>query len=65
MVLLTSQLESAGQVQPTRGRSACPSCWYRFAAEMDRANLQAARIAMECDGVDEPARLTRSWCVCW
>ncbi len=52
-VLLTSRLESgkfAFSPRPQR----MPDLLVQIAAEMDRANPQAARIAMQCDGVDQP-----------
>ncbi len=55
-VLLTSKLESGKfsfSPQPRR----MPDLMVQIAAEMDRAHPQAARIAMACDGVDEPRQI--------
>lgn len=52
-VLLTSRLESGRFVFEPVPR-AMPDLLVRLAAEMDQANAQASRIAMRCEGVDEP-----------
>jgi PAS domain S-box-containing protein len=51
-VLLTSKLES-GRFVFTPAPAAVPSLLVQVAAELDQANPQAARIAIECDGLEE------------
>ncbi|MFO1244769.1 MAG: PAS domain S-box protein [Ramlibacter sp.] len=55
-VLLTSRLES-GKFSFNPRPQRMPELLVQIAAEMDRANPQAARIAMECDGVDEARQI--------
>jgi hypothetical protein len=55
-VLLTSKLESGKFVFSPRPQR-MPELMVQIAAEMDRANPQAARIAMECDGVDDARQI--------
>jgi PAS domain S-box-containing protein len=52
-VLLTSRLESGGFAFEPTARS-IPELLVQVATEMDQANVQASRIAIECDGVEEP-----------
>ena len=55
-VLLTSKLES-GKFSFNPRPQRMPDLLVQIAAEMDRAHPQAARIAMACDGVDEPRQI--------
>lgn len=52
-VLLTSKLES-GSFMFEPSAHAVPALLVQVAAEMDQAHPQASRIAMRCEGVDEP-----------
>jgi len=52
-VLLTSRIES-GKFAFAPQRVQVPQLLVQIAAEMDRAHPQAARIAMQCDGLDAP-----------
>jgi PAS domain S-box-containing protein len=52
-VLLTSRIESGKFVFEPQPRS-IPDLLVQVAAEMDQANSQASRIAVRCDGVDQP-----------
>jgi PAS domain S-box-containing protein len=55
-VLLTSKLESGKFVFSPRPQR-MPELMVQIATEMDRANPQAARIAMECNGVDDARQI--------
>lgn len=55
-VLLTSKLESGRMSFEPQPRSV-PDLLVQVAAEMDQANPQGARIAMRCDGLEEPRLL--------
>ena len=52
-VLLTSRIESGKFVFEPQPRS-IPDLLVQVASEMDQAHEQAARIALRCDGVDQP-----------
>lgn len=55
-VLMASKLESGRLVFQPRPH-AVPTLLVQLATEMDQANPQAARIAMRCDGLEEPRLL--------
>ena len=55
-VLLTSRLE-AGKFVFEPSAVAVPDLLVQVAAELDQANPQAARVAMGCEGLDQPRRI--------
>ncbi len=55
-VLLTSRLE-AGKFVFEPSALAVPQLLVQVAAELDQANPQAARVAMHCEGLDQPRRI--------